>query len=157
MGASVAHGCIAEAVSFVMQIMEWMATTYAALQKVSPGAGGDNWKYVCHCVKVVFEVIHDSRRIGGGRANDSAGTMWRCLQGMRGAREILSKGISAHPTVANVLNVHMQKRSMMREEHEAIQAATGKMIASLREESKRQALDYGRLSSEVAKLRAKKP
>ena len=59
--------------------------------------------------------------------------------------------------MANVLNVHMQKRSMMREEHEAIQAATGKMIASLREESKRQALDYGRLSSEVAKLRAKKP
>ena len=105
----------------------------------------------------VFQVIHDSRRIGGGRASDSAGTMWGCLQGIRGAREILAKSISAHPSVANVLNVHMQKRSMMREEHEAIQAATGKMIASLREESKRQALDYGRLSSEVAKLRAKKP
>ena len=61
MGASVAHGCIAEAVSFVMRIMQWMSTTYAELQKVSPGAGGDNWKYVCHCVRVVFEVIHDSR------------------------------------------------------------------------------------------------
>ena len=59
--------------------------------------------------------------------------------------------------MANVLNVHMQKRSMMREEHEAIQTATGKVILSLREEFKKQALDYGRLSQEVAKLRAKKP
>ena len=122
---------------------------------MSPGAGGDNWKYVHHCVRVVFEVIHDSRRIRGGRANDSAGTIWGCLQGIRGAREILDKGISAHPTVANVLNVHMQKRSMMREEHEAIQAATGKLISGLREEFRKQALDYGRLTTEVAKLKAK--
>ena len=150
MGASVAHGCIAEAVAFLIRLLEWMAATYADLQKVSPGAGGDNWKYVCHCVRVVFEVIHDSRRIGGGRANDSAGTMWGCLQGIRGAREILAKGISAHPTVANVLNIHMQKRSMMREEHETIQAATGKAMSSLRE-------DVTRLSSELARLKSKKP
>ena len=123
---------------------------------MSPGAGGDNWKYVCHYVRVVFEVIHDARRIGGGRSTDSAGTMWGCLQGIRGAREILAKGISAHPVVANVLNVHMQKRSMMREEHNKIQSATEKLITSLPDEVRKQALDVGRLSTEVTKLRAKK-
>ena len=125
-----AHGCIAEAVSFVSRIMTWMYTTYAELRKVSPGAGGDNLKFVYHCVRVVFEVIHDTRRIGGSRSTDSTGTMWGCLQGIRGAREILAKSISAHPVVANVLKVHMQKRSMMREEYNKIQSATEKLIMS---------------------------
>ena len=60
-GATVAHRCIPEAVSFVNCVMTWIYTTHAELQKVSPGAGVNNWKYVCHCVRVVFEVIHDAR------------------------------------------------------------------------------------------------
>ena len=83
--------------------------------------------------------------------------MWGCLQGIRGAREILAKGISAHPVVANGLNVHMQKRSIMREEHNKIQSATEKLITSLPDEVRKQALDVRRLSTEVTKLRAKKP
>jgi len=55
-----------------------------------------------------------------------------CLQGIRGAREILSKDFSAHPIVATVLNARMQKKAMMREEHKQIQIEMSKVISALR-------------------------
>ena len=155
-GASVALGCISEIVSFVSQLMVWMLTTNQELQNVSPGGAVDNYKYLCHCLRVVFEVLHEARRVGSGKMDDKAGTMWGCLQGVREARNILAKGFSAHPVVANVLNVHMQKRSMMRGEHEKIQANTDKSIGSLKEDVRKQATEVARLTSEVTKLKMKK-
>ena len=155
-GASVALACVSEAVNFLNQLMVWMSQTHSELQKVSPTGSADNWKYVCHCVRVVFEVLHDARRSGSGKMEDKAGTMWGCLQGIREARNILSKGFSAHPVVANVLNIHMQKRSMMRGEHTQIQETTNKSITALKEEVRRQATEVARLNSEVTKLKMKK-
>ena len=88
--------------------------------------------------------------------DDKADTMWGCLQGVREARNILAKGFSANPVVANVLNVHMQKCSMMRGEHEQIQANTDKSIGSLKEDVRKQATEVARLTSEVTKLKMKK-
>ena len=136
--------------------MAWMMQTYSELQTVSPEGSADNWKYAGHCVRVVFEVLHEARRIGSGKMTDNAGTMWGCLQGIREARNILAKGFSAHPVVANVLNVHMQKRSMMRREHVKIQANMDKSIATCREEVRKQSTEVARLTSEVAKLKTKK-
>ena len=155
-GTSVALGCISEVVSFLSRLMVWMMQTYSELQKVSPGGSVDNWKYVCHCVRVVVEVLHEARMIGSGKAVDNAGTMWGCLQGIREARNILANGFSAHPVAANVLNVHMQKRSMMRGEHTKIQANTDKSIGACREEFRKQSTEVARLTSEVAKLKTMK-
>ena len=88
--------------------------------------------------------------------DDKAGTMWGCLQGVREARNILAKGFSAHPVVTNVVNVHMQKRSMMRGDHTKIQGITDKYIGSLREDVRKQATEVTRLTSEVTKLKMKK-
>ena len=82
--------------------------------------------------------------------------MWGCLQGIREAMNILAKGFSAHPVVANVLNVHMQKQSMMRGEHVKIQANTDKLIATCREDVRKWSTEVAWLTSEVAKLKAKK-
>ena len=81
-GASVALACISEAVNFLNQLMVWMMQTHSELQKVSPTGSVDNWKYVCHCVRVVFEVLHEARRVGSGKMDDKAGTMWGCFQGL---------------------------------------------------------------------------
>ena len=133
-----------------------MASTYFELQKVSSGGSVDNWKYVCHCVRVVFEVLHEAWRIGSGKTTDNAGNMWGCVQGIREARNILAKGFSAHPVVGNVLNVCMQKRYMMREEHNNIQSGMEKLIASCREEVREHSTEVARLTSEVTKLKTKK-
>ena len=98
--------------------------------KVSSGGSVDNWKYVCHCVRVVFEVLYEARWIGSGKT-------------IQEARNILAKGFSAHPVVANVLNVHMQKRLMMREEHNKIQSGTKKLIVSCREEVRKDSIEVG--------------
>ena len=115
-GATVPLGCISEVVSFLSRLMIWVMQTYSELQKVSPGGSIDNWKYVCHCVRVVFKVLYEARWIGSGKT-------------IQEARNILAKGFSAHPVVANVLNVHMQKQSMMRGEHIKIQANMDKSVA----------------------------
>ena len=81
-----------------------MTSTYSKLQKVSPGGSVDNWKHICHCVQVVFEVLHEAWKIGRGKTTDNAGTMWGCLQGIQAARDIIAKGFSAHLIVANVLS-----------------------------------------------------
>ena len=131
--------------------MVWMMQTHSELQKVSPAGSVDNWKYICHCVRVVFEVLHDTRRIGSGKMDDKAGTMWGCLQGLREARNII-----AHPVVANALNVHMQKPSMMRGEHSKLQVITDKSIRALKVDVRKQATEVARLTSEVTKLKMKK-
>ena len=82
--------------------------------------------------------------------------MWGCLQGIHAARNILAKGFSVQPVVANVLNVRMQKQYMMRGEHTKIQANTDKSIAACREEVRTQSTEVARLASEVAKLKMKK-
>ena len=88
--------------------------------------------------------------------DDKAGTMWGCFQGLREARSILAKGFSAHPVVANVLNVHMQKRSMMGGEHSKLQAIIDKSIAACRDDVRKQSTEVARLTSEVTKLKTKK-
>ena len=88
--------------------------------------------------------------------DDRAETMWGCLQGIWEARNILAKGFSAHPVVANVLNVHMQKRSMMRGERSKIEGITNESIGSLKEDFRKQATEVARLTSEVTKHKMKK-
>jgi len=93
-GNLVALKCLADAQIFLTKLPTWMMTTYHSLLQISPDYGADNWKYISHCVRTIFEFIHDVRKIGAGLIVHGSYVMWACLQGQRAAAELVEKDFS---------------------------------------------------------------
>lgn len=138
-GSLLALKCLGDAQMFLSKLITWIMSTYHTLQKISPDSSEDNWKYVSHCVRTIFEYLHDARKIGAGRNVHGSYVMWACLQGRRAAAELMDKGFSGHPAVEHVLNIHMQRRALMKDEYA--------------KEKKTIDLQFKHLSNEVSSLK----
>ena len=64
---------VQSASTFVVSLFTWIATSYQALEvQMGPGLGPDNWKFICHAVRAIFDKLYSLRR-GGGESCDKAG------------------------------------------------------------------------------------
>ena len=70
---------IQSASTFVVSLLTWITTSYQALEvQMGLGSGPDNWKFICHVVRTIFDKLYSLRR--GGERCDKAGQVWNCLK-----------------------------------------------------------------------------
>jgi hypothetical protein len=87
---AVAKVCLADASTFITELLAWMSATYHMLSK----AGGnmsesENWNYVCHSVRAIFAHLQQERSTGYG-TKEVANIIWGCLRGKMAAHKMLS-------------------------------------------------------------------
>ena len=116
----VAATCIADAGKFVLFLFEWMSRTMNILNGANGGIGRksakENWSYVSHSVRAVFDHLHSIRRKGSLHRDDPASMIWEFLKMREEQERIMSMGLNQFPAVANVLQLHMKKNAVMRTE-----------------------------------------
>ena len=117
-GYNVACVCINHSEAFITKLLSWMSVTYLGLCKQSgPTASKENWLYISHCVRAIFTGLYNKRR--GGYAKESMHkVIWSCLETIPLEKEFLKANFSAHPTVAHVLNLHLQTSAVMKSQFE---------------------------------------
>lgn len=65
--------------SFVIGLLLWISTTYQSLlEQMGLALGDDNWIFICHAVRSIFEEMYLLRR--GGEDLEPAGQVWHCLK-----------------------------------------------------------------------------
>lgn len=108
--------------NFCDSLLRWISSLHEDMQKVSPKSEKDNWLYVCHAVRSIFEYLHEKRRLGHSPGTpERARLMWAMLKGYAASQEFLqSEGFTNHPAVQTTLNKHMQNKAVYREEYEAV-------------------------------------
>ena len=74
LAGAIAKVSIMEARNFTESLFGWITTTMHAMNAVSgPKSADQNWKYICHSVKAIFEHLHEGRTAGqfGGESNQA--------------------------------------------------------------------------------------
>ena len=61
-GQEVARICVRDAARFSLELVTWMVTKHRDLERMSPDSPKDNWEFVSHCVRAIFEHLHNARR-----------------------------------------------------------------------------------------------
>jgi len=113
-GGIVAQKCIDASVRFLEALGTWISKEYRELI----GRGGsatECWRLISHCVRAVFDDLHEARAPGRGPflpGDRAAGVVWGFLQAHRKMQEYLKKGFSASPTLSHVLNIHLRDHAV---------------------------------------------
>ena len=114
-GLLVAQACIQSAVKFMTDLSTWMSREYVELLKRG-GSEVECWGLISHCVRAVFEDLHEARMPGRGphlTAEDrAASSIWGCFQSHRKMQEFEKVGFSAHPTLSHILNIHLRDHTV---------------------------------------------
>ena len=72
--SAMAKICIMEAQNFIKALFGWITATMYSMNAVSgPKSAEQNWRYICHSVRAIFEHLHDVRTAGqfGGEAEQA--------------------------------------------------------------------------------------
>ena len=57
---------VQSASTFVVSLLTWITTFYQALEvQMGAGSGPDNWNFICHVVRAIFDKLYSLQR--GGR------------------------------------------------------------------------------------------
>jgi len=113
-GGIVAQKCIDASVRFLEALGTWITKEYGELI----GRGGsatECWRLISHCVRAVFDDLHEARAPGRGPflpGDRAAGVVWGFLQAHRKMQEYLKKGFSASSTLSHVLNIHLRDHAV---------------------------------------------
>jgi hypothetical protein len=122
-GLIVAQSCIQSSVKFVTHLSTWMSREYAELLKRG-GSEGECWGLIAHCVRAVFEDLHEARMPGRGphmTAEDrAASSTWGCFQAQLKMQEYEKLGFAAHPTLSHILNIHLRDHTVSKATFEKI-------------------------------------
>lgn len=110
-----------------------MSREYEQLLKRG-GSEAECWGLVAHCVRAVFEDLHEARMPGRGphlTAEDrSASATWGCFQAQRKMQEYEKMGFAAHPTLSHILNIHLRDHTVSKATFEGIVARLEAVEAS---------------------------
>ena len=93
-----------------------MNTMNGANGGIGKKSAKENWAYVSHSVRAVFDHLHSIRRKGSLHRDDPASMIWEFLKTREEQERIMSMGLNQFPAVANVLQLHMKKNAVMRTE-----------------------------------------
>ena len=129
-GLLVAQSCIQMAVKFVTDLSTWMSREYVELLKRG-GSEVECWGLISHCVRAVFEDLHEARMPGRGphlTVDDrAASSMWGCFQAHLKMQEFEKVGFSAHPTLSHILNIHLRDHTVSKATFEKLAARIATM------------------------------
>ena len=122
-GLIVAQSCIQSSVKFLTHLLTWMTREYAELLKRG-GSEVECWGLISHCVRAVFEDLHEARMSGRGphlTAEDrAASSTWGCFQAQLKMQEYEKLGFSAHPTLSHILNIHLRDHTVSKAPFEKV-------------------------------------
>jgi hypothetical protein len=114
-GLLVAQSCIQTAVKFVTDLSTWMSREYVELLKRG-GSEVECWGLIAHCVRAVFEDLHEARMPGRGPhltvEDRAASSIWGCFQAHLKMQEFEKMGFAAHPTLSHILNMHLRDHTV---------------------------------------------
>ena len=114
-GLNVAQACIQSSVKFITHLSTWMSREYGELLQRG-GSEAECWGLVLHCVRAVFEDLHEARMPGRGphlTAEDRAASgTWGCFQAQLKIQEYEKMGFGAHPTLSHILNIHLRDHTV---------------------------------------------
>ena len=126
-GLLVAQSCLQTAVKFVTDLSTWMSREYVELLKRG-GSEVECWGLIAHCVRAVFEDLHEARMPGRGphlTAEDrAASSIWGCFQAHLKMQEFEKLGFAAHPTLSHILNIHLRDHTVSKATFEKLLART---------------------------------
>jgi hypothetical protein len=124
-GLLVAQSCIQTAVKFVTDLSTWMSREYVELLKRG-GSEVECWGLIAHCVRAVFEDLHEARMPGRGphltMEDRAASSMWGCFQAQLKMQEFEKMGFAAHPTLSHILNIHLRDHTVSKATFEKVLA-----------------------------------
>ena len=133
-GRNVAQACIQSSVKFITHLSTWISREYGELLKRG-GSEAECWGLVSHCVRAVFEDLHEARMPGRGphvTAEDRAASgTWGCFQAQLKMQEYEKTGFGAHPTLSHILNIHLRDHTVPKSTFEAAMVRFATMEASL--------------------------
>jgi hypothetical protein len=122
-GLIVAQSCIQSSVKFVTHLSTWMSREYLELLKRG-GSEVECWGLIAHCVRAVFEDLHEARMPGRGphmTADDrAASSTWGCFQAQLKMQEYEKVGFAAHPTLSHILNIHLRDHTVSKATFESV-------------------------------------
>ncbi len=129
-GLLVAQSCIQTAVKFVTDLSTWMSREYVELLKRG-GSEVECWGLITHCVRAVFEDLHEARMPGRGphltMEDRAASSMWGCFQAQLKMQEFEKMGFAAHPTLSHILNIHLRDHTVSKATFEKVLARMATM------------------------------
>ena len=115
-GQRVAVDCQTRSSNFVNGLFSWMTSNFQA--GVANGrAPGPLWTYISHCVREIFNRLHNSRRAGRIPNASACDLAWGFLQGVKLADEFVVERFSGHVILSHVLNLHLQDNALMKTEY----------------------------------------
>ena len=124
-GLLVAQSCIQTSVKFVTDLSTWMSREYVELLKRG-GSEVECWGLIAHCVRAVFEDLHEARMPGRGPhltvEDRAASSMWGCFQAHLKMQEFEKVGFAAHPTLSHILNIHLRDHTVSKATFEKLVA-----------------------------------
>ena len=124
-GLLVAQSCIQTAVKFVTDLSTWMSREYVELLKRG-GSEVECWGLIAHCVRAVFEDLHEARMPGRGphltMEDRAASSIWGCFQAQLKMQEFEKMGFAAHPTLSHILNIHLRDHTVSKATFEKVLA-----------------------------------
>jgi hypothetical protein len=116
-GLLVAQATIQSSVKFMTDLSTWMTREYLELLKRG-GSETECWGLISHCVRAVFEDLHEARMPGRGPhmtpADRAASSAWGCFQAQLKMQEFEKMGFGAHPTLSYILNIHLRDHTVSR-------------------------------------------
>ncbi|KAI2492591.1 hypothetical protein MHU86_21975 [Fragilaria crotonensis] len=116
-GLLVAQATIQASVKFMTDLSTWMTREYLELLKRG-GSETECWGLISHCVRAVFEDLHEARMPGRGphmtTADRAASSAWGCFQAQLKMQEFEKMGFGAHPTLSYILNIHLRDHTVSR-------------------------------------------
>jgi hypothetical protein len=141
-GLLVAQSCIQSAVKFVTDLSTWMSREYVELLKRG-GSEVECWGLIAHCVRAVFEDLHEARMPGRGphltMEDRAASSIWGCFQAHLKMQEFEKLGFAAHPTLSHILNMHLRDHTVSKATYDkllvrmaAVEASAVASAAALR-------------------------
>jgi hypothetical protein len=124
-GLLVAQAAIQSAVKFMTDLSTWISREYLELLKRG-GSEAECWGLISHCVRAVFEDLHEARMPGRGPhmtpADRAASSAWGCFQAQLKMQEFEKMGFGAHPTLSYILNIHLRDHTVSRATFELLVA-----------------------------------
>jgi hypothetical protein len=82
--------CLADAFTFITELLAWMSAPYHILSKADGNtSASENWIYLCHSVRAIFAHLQRARSTCYG-TKEVANMIWGCLRGKTAANEMLS-------------------------------------------------------------------
>ena len=122
-GLLVAQATIQASVKFMTDLSTWMTREYVELRKRG-GSESECWGLISHCVRAVFEDLHEARMPGQGPhmtvADRAASCVWGCFQAQLKMQEFDKMGFGSHPTLSYILNIPLRDHTVSRATYELL-------------------------------------